>query len=120
MPGITSLQCVVSLLEQWAIPTLLPVAKERGVAVIARECLANGLLVKAPEEIDLKAYCQSEEEATRRAAQLAGYRRDAIARGRPLAGHAIDFVRDQDPVAVTLLGVRTIAQLDALMRASVQ
>jgi len=47
---ISSIQVVVSLIEQRFAEQIVPRAQQRGVAVIARECLANGLLVKAEQD----------------------------------------------------------------------
>jgi aryl-alcohol dehydrogenase-like predicted oxidoreductase len=110
-PGVSSVQVTVSLLEQKAVETLLPEARRRGVGVIARECLGNGLLVKPAEEIDLAKYCGTPDEAERRRDQLIELRRDAEARGIPLARLALDYVTQSDGVSVTLLGARTPQQL---------
>jgi len=114
-PGVSSLQLVLSLLEQRATEEILPEAHRRGVAAIARECLANGLLVKQESEIDLAAFCSSPEEVTRRADQLSGYRRQAQQAGRALASLALEYPRQCEGVTVTLIGVRTIEQLRSLL-----
>jgi len=54
-PGVSSLQLSISLLESRAL-SALPQAHARSVAVIAREVLANGLLVKKASEIELRSY----------------------------------------------------------------
>lgn len=114
-PGVSSIQCTVNLLDRDAVEKLVPVARAKGVAVIARECLANGLLAKRPEEIDLAAYCSSPEQQRHRTEQLTEYRRLAADRGQSLARVAVDFVRDADGVSVALLGARNVKQLQGLL-----
>jgi aryl-alcohol dehydrogenase-like predicted oxidoreductase len=112
---VSFLQVPVSLVERRAVDAVLPEAKAKGVAVIARECLANGLLVKPAESVDLSAYCQSPEEARVRAEQLAALRRQAADSGMSLARLALDYVRGLEGVSVALLGVRTVPQLRGLL-----
>jgi aryl-alcohol dehydrogenase-like predicted oxidoreductase len=113
-PGVSSIQFLLNLLERKATVALLPQAHAMNVAGIARECLANGLLAKKPEEIELAAYCLPEEQALRRE-QLATYRREASDAGRPLAGIALDYVANVEGVSVTLVGARSIDQLRTLL-----
>jgi aryl-alcohol dehydrogenase-like predicted oxidoreductase len=114
-PGIASLQFVVSLLEQGAVETLLPRARERRLGVIARETLANGLLIKEARDIDLDVYCPSPRDKARRIQQLADYRSRAAAEGKTLAGLALDWVGRLDGVSVALVGARTREQLAGLL-----
>jgi aryl-alcohol dehydrogenase-like predicted oxidoreductase len=116
-PGVSSIQIVINLLEQSAIEALLPRARQQGVAVIARECLANGLLVKDPSTIDITSYCQSPEEARRKAAQIDAYRHEAAESGSTLARLALQFVSRLEGVSVSLVGVSRLQQLDALLPA---
>jgi aryl-alcohol dehydrogenase-like predicted oxidoreductase len=113
--GVSFLQLTVSLVELRAVDAVLPEAKAKGVAVIARECLANGLLVKPTESVDLSAYCRSPEEQRVRAEQLATLRRQAAESGISLARLALDYVRGLEGVSVALLGARTVAQLRGLL-----
>lgn len=113
-PGVSSLQVVINMLERAALAAL-PGARERGVGVIARECLANGLLVKPLDEIDVRAYSQSDEEAARKRQQLEEYHRLSSESGRPIARLALDYVSGLDGVAVSLIGVSRLEQLQELM-----
>ncbi len=113
--GVASLQVVLNLLEQRMLAAVLPEARARGVAIVARECLANGLLVKRAGEVDLAQYCSSPEEHAQREQQLAELRRRAADESQPLARVAVDFVRSTDGVTVTLLGVRSVEQLRGLL-----
>jgi aryl-alcohol dehydrogenase-like predicted oxidoreductase len=115
-PGISSLQIVVSLLEQGYADALLPLAREKGVGVVARECLANGLLVKDEKDVDLQAAFPTPEERERRGAQLAEYRRTAAARGLPLATLALEYASRLPAVAVSLVGTKSETQLRSLLR----
>jgi aryl-alcohol dehydrogenase-like predicted oxidoreductase len=114
-PDVVSLQVVLNLLETRSLASVLPRARAQGVAVIARECLSNGLLVKGAGEIDLGAYCSSPEERALREEQLASLRARAAESGGPLAKLAMDYVRNTEGVSVTLLGVRSVAQLRGLL-----
>lgn len=114
-PGVSSVQFTLNLLEQRAVEALLPQACAKGVAGIARECLANGLLVKSADEIDIKAYCSTPEEQRLREEQLARYRQLAADSDRSLARTALDYVSGVQGVSVALLGVRSIQQLRGLL-----
>jgi aryl-alcohol dehydrogenase-like predicted oxidoreductase len=112
--GLSSIQVVINLLEQRSVE-LLAHARRRDVAVIARECLANGLLAKDIAAIDVKAYCRSEEEAAIKAAQLDLYRRSALENGCTLTQLALEFVSRLEGVSVALLGVSRQQQLESLL-----
>jgi aryl-alcohol dehydrogenase-like predicted oxidoreductase len=114
-PNVSSLQLTLNLLEQRAAETLLPQARAKRVAVIARECLANGLLVKRAEDIDLSAYCSSPEARWAREQQLTKWRALADEKGTSLTRLALDYVRDADGVSVTLLGARNTGHLQGLL-----
>jgi aryl-alcohol dehydrogenase-like predicted oxidoreductase len=113
--GVSSLQFILNLLEPRALDALLPEVRKRGVGAIARECLANGLLAKRQDEIDLAAYCSSPAERTMREEQLARYRQLAADRGSSITRLALDYVADTDGVSVTLVGARNIDQLKGLL-----
>lgn len=116
-PGVSSLQFTLSLLEQGAATQLFPQAQTQGVGVIARECLGNGLLAKPADQIDLKANCSSPEEEARRVVQLSELREAAAARGLSLLQTALLYPPSVPGVSVTLLGARSVAQLQALLDA---
>jgi aryl-alcohol dehydrogenase-like predicted oxidoreductase len=117
-PGVSSIQVLLNLLERKAAAELVAPARERGVAVIARECLANGLLVKDAAQVDLKAYCRSPEEEARRAQQLDLCRSEALAAGCSVGELALRFVTGLEGVSVALIGARSVEQLEALLRLS--
>jgi len=114
--GVRSVQCVLNLLEQDSATTLIPRAKHSDVAIIARECLANGLLIKDPSAIDLRSYCSSDEEALKRSEQLKVFRQQAADAGISLANLALKYTTELSGVSVTLLGARSLDQLQGLLR----
>ena len=114
-PGVSSLQITINLLEQGAIDALLPAARAKNVGVIAREILANGLLIKPAAEVDLKTYCKSPEESARREQQLAAVGRLAAAAGATPAQLALQLVEHLEGVPVALIGARTPEQLAAVL-----
>lgn len=114
--GVSSIQVVVSLLEQSFASSIVPRAHQQRVGVIARECLANGLLVKAEHELDLKSYCQSPEQEAQRREELASYRQAAAARGLPLSRLALEYATGVEGVSVGLIGVSNMNQLTATLR----
>lgn len=112
---IASLQFVLNLLEPAGADSLVPRAREAGVAYIARECLANGLLVKDPATLDWSKYCATPEERERRLQQLDLVRARASAQGRPLPAFALDYVTNQDGVSVALVGASNVTQLEHVL-----
>jgi aryl-alcohol dehydrogenase-like predicted oxidoreductase len=114
-PNVSSVQFTLNLLEQRAEEALLPRLRAKGVAGIARECLANGLLAKRPEDVDLAAYCQSPEERVLREGQLAQCRDRAAKSGGTVTRSALEYVSGVEGVSVSLLGVRTVDQLRGLL-----
>jgi aryl-alcohol dehydrogenase-like predicted oxidoreductase len=116
-PGVSSIQVTLNLLNRGAVESLLPHARRQRVAVIARECLANGLLAKDASAIDLRSYCQSPADTVQRAAQLDSCRQLAVESGCTLAQLALQFVSRLEGVSVSLVGVSKLQQLDELLMA---
>ena len=112
--GVSVLQLPISLLEPAAMPAL-PLAVERGVGVIARESLANGLLAKELSLEEIRTYCQSDEEAAAKAERLKDYRHKAQELGYTTSELALRYVASLPGVSVTLVGVSRQQQLDALL-----
>jgi len=109
--GIASVQIAVNLLERRAAEAVLPAAAEAKVGVIARECLANGLLAKEGAALDLGRYCSNPEERERRAKQLDSYARIASANGCTLRQLALQYVSSLEGVSVALVGASSADQL---------
>jgi aryl-alcohol dehydrogenase-like predicted oxidoreductase len=116
--GVSSLQFTLNLLEQAGANELFPAAQRQGVGGIARECLANGLLVKPSDQIDLKGYCNSPEQQEHRQRQLAELRAEADRRGQSVLRRALDYPSTVPGVSVTLLGARSVEQLRHLLDAA--
>jgi aryl-alcohol dehydrogenase-like predicted oxidoreductase len=112
--GVSSIQVPINLLERGAI-RVLPKAREQGVAVIARECLANGLLAKDLGALDVTSYVRSESEGSDKAAKIALYRQAACENGYTLPEVALQFVSHLTGVSVSLIGVSRLHQLEALL-----
>jgi aryl-alcohol dehydrogenase-like predicted oxidoreductase len=112
--GSSSLQIPLSLLSRECLPALEK-ARAAGVAVIARECLANGLLVKELSLEQIRSYCQSDLEASEKAARIASYRQQATDDGGDLAQFALRWVGGLDGVSVSLIGVSRLEQLETLL-----
>jgi aryl-alcohol dehydrogenase-like predicted oxidoreductase len=113
-PGVSSLQVSISLLERDALH-VLPQAHEQRVGVIARECLANGLLVKNVAAADVRSYVKSDDEAAAKASQIEKYRHAAAESGCTLTQLALQFVSRLEGVSVSLVGVSSLQQLNALL-----
>src|SRR6185369_12491719 len=117
-PNVSSLQFAFNLLEPGALETILPGAREKGVACIARECLGNGLLVKPnAHTLDLSPYCSSPEQAAKRKEQLLALEARAAERGVPIVRMAVEFTSRTDGISVSLLGAKTPQQLRGLLDA---
>jgi aryl-alcohol dehydrogenase-like predicted oxidoreductase len=112
--SVSSIQIPINLLEREFI-RLLPRAAAQGVAVIARECLANGLLVKETAAIDVAAYCRSAEEAALKTDRLETCRQAAVENSCTLPTLALKFVNDLAGVSVSLIGVSRQPQLETLL-----
>lgn len=115
-PGIASLQLRLSLLDQSALDAAVSRAREHGVAVIARECFAGGLLAKPLDALGLEAIISDDAEREAKRAEVLAYARLAERSGRSLPELALQFVRSVEGVSVTLLGMRTEAQLASNLR----
>jgi aryl-alcohol dehydrogenase-like predicted oxidoreductase len=111
VPGVSCLQLVVNLFERSMAEEITVEAKRRGIAVIARECLANGVLAKAAGEIDLNKYCSTPEQAAERQLALQTYRAQAQQRGLTLSALALEYATAVEGVSVTLIGASRTTQL---------
>jgi aryl-alcohol dehydrogenase-like predicted oxidoreductase len=114
-PTVSAIQVSLSLLERGAEAAIAQ-ASRQGTAVIVREVLANGLLVKAPAAVNVEAYCQSAAEAEEKRAQLIALRDEAEREGSSVAELALKFVAGYPGVSVSLVGASRSGQLDSLLR----
>jgi len=113
-PGVSAIQVPINLLERSATG-VLRIAHEQRVGVIARECLANGLLVKELSRAEIRTYCQSDEEVAHKEQQIDHYRRAAADVGCTLTQLALQFVNQLEGVSITLIGVSRLEQLETLL-----
>lgn len=100
-PGLSSVQVDISLLDQGAITKLLPLVKEKKLAVIAGHPRAMGLLTNTQSDImgDTSSYNQIELENRINRAQALRF---LIKENRTLAQAALQFALRFDEVSVVL------------------
>jgi aryl-alcohol dehydrogenase-like predicted oxidoreductase len=110
-PSLSSLQMPFSVLDQRAAETVLPKAAALGIGVISRSCFAAGLLVGDRSEAELR-------ELTPDWPAIVAFRATAQALGRPRKELALRFNLDTEPIAVTVVGMRSPKQLPEILRYS--
>jgi aryl-alcohol dehydrogenase-like predicted oxidoreductase len=110
-PGISSIQIPISLIDQEAIDEVVPRIAERGVAVIAREPLGQGLLTGARARTLAEQSSRSRAEIERRKRQSVVFHGLAGAQ-RTLAQAAMQFVLQIPGVSTVIPGVANQAQLE--------
>jgi aryl-alcohol dehydrogenase-like predicted oxidoreductase len=108
-PTVTALQLPFSAIEQDASRAVLPKAVLTGVGVISRSCFAAGLLVGDQSEAELR-------ERTPDADAIMSFRQTARTVERPVKELALQFNLQTSSIAVTVIGMRTPAQLDEILR----
>ena len=108
-PEISSLQVRLNLLEQSVLPEVIPQAVKRGIAIVARECFAGGMLAKPMHALQRQELDSDpgEHDGPVRYLGLAERFR------RPVGQLAMDFVLGVEGISVVLLGMRTEYQLAA-------
>ena len=101
LPGISSIQVDISLLDQEAITKVLPLASERKLAVIAGHPRAMGLLTNNLSDImgDTSSYNRTELENRKNRAE---FLQVLIKKNRTLAQAALQFVLQLDGVSIAL------------------
>jgi aryl-alcohol dehydrogenase-like predicted oxidoreductase len=109
-PGVSAVQVTINLLEPRAVDTLLPLARERGTAVIARQPLAGGLLAQSEAEILAQAAVVDRDQL-REALHAAAAFGFLASGSRSLVQAAIQFVLSQDGVSVVLPGISSVGHL---------
>ena len=109
-PGVAAVQVKLNLLDRRAIGGLLPEARRRRVAVIARQPLAGGFLTQSPAELSLQAATMDQDRFQERL-RAAGQFRYLAKGSRTLAQAAIQFALGQEGVAVVLPGISSVRHL---------
>ena len=116
-PGLSSIQVGLSALEQAALDTAVPRAAERGVAIIARQVFASGLLTRRAEALQLDEIDYDPDVAERKRDQLVAYASIAEHCGRTRAEMALRFALAGRDVSVVLLGISQAAHLETSLHA---
>jgi aryl-alcohol dehydrogenase-like predicted oxidoreductase len=106
--GIVSVQVPFSAIDQDAL-ALLPKAGAAGAGVMSRSCFAAGLLVGDRTEAELRAMTPDWPA-------IVAFRDTAARLGRPRKELALQFNLAVEPIAATLVGVRSPAQLQELLQ----
>jgi aryl-alcohol dehydrogenase-like predicted oxidoreductase len=110
-PQLSTLQIRVNLLDQSAVTDFLPQAFARGLAIIARECFAGGILAKPPSERHLDGFIIDPEERAIRSRQLELLDQFAARIGRSVPELALQFVIGLSGINTALLGMRSSVQM---------
>lgn len=113
---VASVQVRLNLLERSAADRLVAAARARGIAVIARECLAGGLLAKEWRAIGASTRFGTAEETSRALRAFEHYREAARRYRLPLPALALQYALGERGVSTALVGVRTVSQLDGALR----
>ena len=109
---LDAVQLQISLLEPEALDELVPQALRRGVAVLARQPLAMGLLTDAePAQTKAERLKHKEPAYAQRLARSRALRFLAVP-GRTLAQAAVRYVLQVPGITTVLTGISSVAHLD--------
>jgi len=114
MTGIASIQVTLNLLDQEAIPRVLPLAKQRNCAVIARNPRGQGHLTREFADILAEDYAHDRaafEEIQHRARKFCFLEKE----NRTLTQAALQFVRQLAGVSVVIPRAINKSQLDEIL-----
>jgi aryl-alcohol dehydrogenase-like predicted oxidoreductase len=113
-PQVSAIQITVSLLEQAALPEILPRAKAANCGVIARNPRGQGHLTDAFADIMAETYVadSSEDRLRRLAARRFGF---LVDERRTLAQAAIKFVQQFDAISVVIPRAVNVQQLNEIL-----
>ncbi|HEX8969445.1 MAG TPA: aldo/keto reductase, partial [Chloroflexota bacterium] len=114
---LASIQVGLSALEQAALDAAIPAAAARGVAIIARQVYASGLLTRPLEKLQPDQIDSEPRVADRKRQQLEAYAAIAAQSGRSRVELALKFALAQPDVAVALLGISRAEHLEAGLNA---
>jgi len=103
--NMISVMTQYSLLDRRPEEAILPLLQEKGISVLVRGSVAQGLLINKPA----KPYLGYTAEQVKKAADLV----HALSTGeRKAAQTALQFVLQQPGVSAAVVGIRTLEQLD--------
>jgi aryl-alcohol dehydrogenase-like predicted oxidoreductase len=116
-PSLASVQVSLSVLEQHALSRAVPRAAGQGVGIIARQVFASGLLTRRldalrPEELDSEPGVALQKQD-----RIAAFASLAERCGRGRAEMALHFALARQDVSVVLLGMSSLDQMHANLRA---
>jgi len=100
-PGISSIQITLSLLDQEAIEKVLPMAREKEVAVIARNPRAQGHLTNELQDIMGETYARNKREVEEKIKRAKSFH-FLIKENRSIAQAAIRFILQLKGVSVVI------------------
>jgi aryl-alcohol dehydrogenase-like predicted oxidoreductase len=106
-PGITSVQLPINLLEFKGVVSVLALAAQKHVAVIARQPLASGYLAQPVALLKRRHFSEQEQEFTEKLERARAYQFLAQADCRTIAQAAIQFVLRLSGVSVVITGMST-------------
>jgi aryl-alcohol dehydrogenase-like predicted oxidoreductase len=114
IPGISAIQITVSLLDQAAIPEILPLALRINCGVIARNPRGQGHLTSEFSDIMAETYVEDSTEAGLRqeAARHFGFLANEK---RTMGQAAIKFVQQFNAISVVVPRAVNVAQLDDIL-----
>jgi len=110
--NIVSVMMQYSLLDRRPEETCLPLLEQHNIGVLARGCLAKGLLVNKPATAFLNYSADEVKQAADAIQRLSGPQRNA-------AQTAIGYVLQQPGISCAVTGIRTMEQLEAITAAAV-
>ncbi|MEX2149948.1 MAG: aldo/keto reductase [Steroidobacteraceae bacterium] len=114
IPGVSAIQITISLLDQAAIPEILPLAKRMNCGVIARNPRGQGHLTSEYSDIMAETYVEDASEAELR--QKAARRFSFLANEKRTIGQAaIKFVQQFDAIQVVVPRAVNLAQLNDVL-----
>jgi aryl-alcohol dehydrogenase-like predicted oxidoreductase len=114
IPGISAIQITVSLLDQAAIPEILPLARRINCGVIARNPRGQGHLTSELSDIMAETYVEDAAESRLRqeAAQHFGF---LVHEKRTMGQAAIKFVQQFNAVSIVVPRAVNLVQLDDIL-----
>lgn len=110
-PGISSVQLPVSMLEQAAIDSVIPQLAGKGIAIIAREPLGQGLLTGTRERTLAEEAARSREEISDRKRRSMAFSVFAAPR-RTMAQAAMQFALQVPGISTVIPGIAKVGQLE--------
>lgn len=109
--GISSIQIEINLLDQRALPELLPRAQQMNIAVIARNPRAQGHLTSALSDIMAETYARNQKEVHEKVGRSRQFQ-FLVSQKRTLAQAALRFVLQIEGIAAVIPRAITRKELE--------